>query len=214
MTQVSLGVAAEVLNISRTSASQLTEAGVLGAVSMRGNRRLVDLDVVQAVAERPPVATVTAPRALVVRLGLTAAVADSWRHYVGWCEDWPREDKENAIRGDWRIRAKSVLLPCHIVALVGPVVVGVFEAVAAEQVGDRLRFTVQPASSEANRAFTGKLLRLPQGPVIKRLGQTSDSPRRDAVNISVDPDASPQDRDIAGTSVLSSGREGVTTLHT
>lgn len=172
MAQISLGVAAEVLEISKSSAVRLLESGVLGPVEMRGSRRVVSMNHVKELSQRPHVNLNVAPRSLVVRVGGPTAEGSVWRSHSGWHESWTEERKRNAVRGDWKLRASSIELPMNLVILVGPIIVAVYAIASFEQYDDRLRFQVERATTSNEQAFAGKQLRLPPGPVLTRIGET------------------------------------------
>lgn len=171
MVMIPLGTVGELLGISRVTATRVMESGVLGPVEKRGTRSVVGLDRILAIQARPEADLVAGPRALVVRVGNPQAAEDHWREYAGWSEAWPESTKMDAVRGDWRLRLSSVELPMGLVAVSGPVVVAVYSAISAEVHGDRLRFDLVPANEYLRNAYEGKLVKMPAGPSMARIGK-------------------------------------------
>lgn len=132
---------------------------------------MLELEQVQSIAERPHADLENGPRSLIVRVGAPREVDEEWRSHIGWDSLWDDETKSNAVRGDWKIKSKSIKLPVGLIVLCGIQVVSVYRAVSAEQIEDRLRFIVEPPTKTLSKAYEGKLIRLPAGPVIMRVGK-------------------------------------------
>lgn len=171
MVMIPLGTVGELLGISRVTATRVMESGVLGPVEKRGTRSVVGLDWILSLQARPEADLVAGPRALVVRVGNPRMSEDPWRECIGWSESWDESAKMDAVRGDWRLRLSSVRLPMGLVAVSGPVVVAVYSAIAAEVHGDRLRFELGPADEHLLHAYAGKLVKMPAGPSMARIGK-------------------------------------------
>lgn len=165
---VTVQEAGRALGIAKGAAARLADCGLLGEVSMRGNRRTVDVSTVLDLQGRPGV-ELPAPPALVVRVGGPTQVDDGWRSWIGWSASWSPKVQQDAVRGDWVIDPDTVERAGRLVVLVAGFVVasyavtGVEEQYLDQQAGRRrARFVVEDDEQTA-RPFANRRWPLPPG---------------------------------------------------
>lgn len=160
---VTVQEAGRALGIAKGAAGRLAACGLLGEVVMRGNRRTVSAAAVLDLQNLAEV-ELSAPPALVVRVGEPTQVQDGWRSWIGWSTSWPHETQQDAVRGDWVIDPDAVIKAGRLVVLVGGFVVAAYAVTGLElQYWDELanrrraRFFVEDdegtAASFANRRW-------------------------------------------------------------
>jgi excisionase family DNA binding protein len=128
---VTVQEAANALGISKGSALRLLAAGILPAVPPRGNRRMVAVDAVRELQQRPDVAP-DAPMAFVVRIGGPLDTEDTWRDKAGWSADWTWEAQTAGVRGDWVIDPAPVLQAGVLVVVIGNFVAAAYAVTGLE----------------------------------------------------------------------------------
>lgn len=165
---VTVQEAGRVLGISKGAASRLAACGLLGEVSMRGNRRTVSAAAVLKLQNRANV-ELPAPPAFVVRVGEPTEAQDGWRSWIGWSTSWATATKQNAVRGDWVIDPFFVLRSGRLVVLVSGFVVAAYAVTGLErQIWDeeanrrRARFLVKHDKDIAS-PFINRRWPLPPG---------------------------------------------------
>lgn len=165
---VSVQEAGRALGIANPAASRLAACGLLGEVSMRGNRRTVAAAAVLELQRRPSVEP-SAPPALVARVGEPTEVRDGWRSWTGWSASWQPETQRDAVRGDWVIDPGTVTQAGRLVVLVAGFVVAAYAVTGVEvQYRDdlsgrrRTRFFIKD-DKDAEEPFTGRRWQLPRG---------------------------------------------------
>lgn len=165
---VSVQEAGRALGIANPAAGRLAACGLLGDVSMRGNRRTVSAAAVLELQSRPAVEP-SAPSALVARVGEPTRVQDGWRSWIGWSTSWQPEIQRDAVRGDWVIDPGAVTRAGRLVVLVAGFVAAAYAVTGVElQYRDdrssrrRARFLVED-DKDAACPFTGRRWELPRG---------------------------------------------------
>jgi hypothetical protein len=165
---VTVQEAGRALGIAKGAAGRLAACGLLGEVSMRGNRRTVSAAAVLDLQYRPGIGS-PAPPALVVRAGEPTRVEDGWRSWIGWSASWPGVTQQDAVRGDWVIDPEAVMRAGRLVVLVAGFVVGAYAVTGLDlRYWDeasnrrRARFLVEDDENIA-APFTGRRWRLPPG---------------------------------------------------
>lgn len=165
---VTVQEAGRALGIAKSGAGRLAASGLLGDVSMRGNRRTVSAAAVLDLQNRPSV-ELPAPPALVVRVGEPTRVQDQWRSWIGWSASWSPAIKKDAIRGDWVIDPDAVRRTGRLVVLVAGFVVAAYSVTGLElQYWDesasrrRARFLVEDDKDTA-APFTNRRWQLAPG---------------------------------------------------
>ena len=167
--------AGRALGISKGAAGRLAACGLLGEVSMRGNRRTVSAAAVLKLQNRPNV-ELPAPPAFVVRVGEPTETQDGWRSWIGWSTSWSAATKRDAVRGDWIIDPFFVLRAGRLVVLVSGFVVAAYAVTGLEcQDWDveanrrRARFLVKPDKDVAS-PFINRRWSLPPGWAVSVIG--------------------------------------------
>ena len=122
--KVTLGEAGRHLG-SAVAADHLATCGLLGEITLRGNRRYVEPAIAQDLRDRPEIDS-AAPPAFVVRMARPHPSAQPWREHQGWHQVWPEQIKRDAIRGDWVIDPAAVVEVGRLVALVAGYVVAAY----------------------------------------------------------------------------------------
>lgn len=170
--------AGRTLGIAKGAAGRLAACGLMGEVSMRGNRRAVSATAVFDLQNRPNVDQ-TAPPALVVRVGEPTKVQNDWRSWIGWSASWPTGTQQDAIRGDWVIDPDSVLRAGRLVVLVGGFVAATYAVTGLDQQyrdeeanRHRARFLVDDDEDTA-APFTNRRWQLPPGWTVAIVGGKS-----------------------------------------
>lgn len=128
---VTVQEAGRALGIAKGAADRLAACGLLGEVSMRGNRRTVPATTVLSLQRRLDVET-SAPAALVVRVGEPTPVQEDWRSWIGWLDSWSPAIQRDAVRGDWVIDPDAVLQAGRLVVLVAGFVVAAYAVTEVE----------------------------------------------------------------------------------
>jgi hypothetical protein len=165
---VTVQEAGRALGIAKGAAGRLAACGLLGEVTMRGNRRTVSAAAVLDLQNRPSV-ELPAPPALVVRVGEPTRVQDRWRSWIGWSASWSPAIQKDAVRGDWVIDPDAVMRTGRLVVLVAGFVVAAYAVTGRElQYWDeptnrhRARFLVGDDEDTAT-PFTNRRWQLPPG---------------------------------------------------
>lgn len=165
---VTVQEAGRALGIAKGAAGRLAACGLLGEVSMHGNRRTVSAAAVLDLQNRPDV-ELPAPPALVVRVSEPTSVQDEWRSWIGWSASWPAGTQQDAVRGDWVIDPDAVIRAGRLVVLVAGFVVAAYVVTGLElQYWDevanrrRARFIVEDDEDTA-APFTNRRWRLSPG---------------------------------------------------
>ena len=165
---VTVQEAGRALGIANPAAGRLAACGLLGEVSMRGNRRTVSVAAVMKLQGRRSVEP-SAPLAFVARVGEPTQVQDGWRSWIGWSTSWRPEIQRDAVRGDWVIDPGAVTRAGRLVVLVAGFVVATYAVTGVElQYRDdlsgrrRARFLVED-DKDAARPFTDRRWELPRG---------------------------------------------------
>lgn len=165
---VTVQEAGRALGIAKGAAGRLAACGLLGEVSMRGNRRTVSAAAALDLQNRPNV-ELPAPPALVVRVGEPTQVHDEWRSWIGWSTSWSAATQRDAVRGDWVIDPNAVMRTGRLVVLVAGFVVAAYAVTGLElQYWDELanrrraRFLVEDDEDSAT-TFTNRRWQLPPG---------------------------------------------------
>jgi hypothetical protein len=165
---VTVQEAGRALGIANPAASRLAACGLLGEVSLRGNRRTVSTAAVVALEGRDVVEP-SAPPALVARVGEPTRVHEGWRSWIGWSTSWRAEIQRDAVRGDWVIDPDLVTRAGRLVVLVSGFVVAAYAVTGVEvQYRDersgrrRARFVVEDDDAAA-APFVGRRWQLPRG---------------------------------------------------
>lgn len=162
------------LGVSKATLSLLTDCGVLEPQPL-GTALLYDARGVQRLRDaKKHLVSTNAPDAWVVRLARPRMDDD---RPIGW--DERREDpvvNENAVRMYWRIKNPVQAEDGALVAVVGPLVVGVWRIIKGirhEEIG-RSEFELAPPTDEQLAAYWGngethgRWIELPSGPSVVR----------------------------------------------
>lgn len=160
----------ERLGVSKRTLATLTSAGFLHPRPL-GTALVYDPTEVQALellkSQRP--VSNEAPPAWIVRLGPPGREDDG--HPLGWLVG--REDNVDAARKYWKIADPEAAEGSALVALVGPLVVGVWNislGILHPQLGPtgRAEFEVDDATADQVEAYSNRWLNLGRGPTTLR----------------------------------------------
>lgn len=172
---VTVQEAGRALGIAGGAASRVAACGLLGDVSMRGNRHIVSAAAVLDLQNRPSV-ELPAPPALVVRVGEPTQVQEEWRSWIGWSTSWSTATQMDAVRGDWVIDPYFVMQAGRLVVLVAGFVVAAYAVTGLElQYWDeqasrrRARFFVKE-DDDAASPFVNRRWQLPRGWTVSVIG--------------------------------------------
>jgi hypothetical protein len=158
------------LSISRPSALQLIEAGLVGPRYAEGQRTMVERQRVEALA-RPEVEITSLPPALIARVGPPQAdTTDDPREWYGWDETADKDARRAAVSRWWRVKNAESLIGQLFVVTVSGFVVDVARIVGVRADRNDRAFDlvdVEPGDKDAD-AWRGIRLRPVKGGTIMR----------------------------------------------
>jgi hypothetical protein len=160
------------LSISRPSALQLIEAGLVGPRYTEGQRIMVERQRVEDLAARGPEVEITdLPPALIARVGPPQADTTSDpRDWYGWDETAEKEARRAGVSRWWRVRDAKTLIGRLFVVTVSGFEVDVARIAGARADRNDWAFDLidaEPSDEEAN-AWRGIRLRPVKGGTIMR----------------------------------------------
>lgn len=159
--------AAAALQVSYRDLRKIAACGLLDGQSI-GAAIAYPAAAVREMAAREPITLPSTENAIAVRLSAPTPAGDEEdREWMGWHQTWPDTRKRDAVRGWWRIAPEHRDPGTALIAIVGPIVVGVW---AIDHVDDRapggaIRLAISNATEVQQALFANRFLRLGPGPV-------------------------------------------------
>ncbi|GAA2843226.1 hypothetical protein [Leucobacter komagatae] len=160
---------AQDLGVSGDQVTRWSATGVLRSIGEVGTAVIYKAQDVKRLssAQRANLTVTDAlPDAVLVRLGVPSEEPDG--RWMGWHESWDEEKKRDAARQYWRVKNPAARISSALVALVGPLVVGVWniEDAAIDPTRRKTVFVLGEATPDQRKAYENHWIELSgQAPV-------------------------------------------------